>query len=116
MIRYLPLLVLIATGCSSVQPRVVSAPAADDSLDCALRQATGLGYSVEAAEAGVFFKAERTEDALNVSVLNVSAAQGELRVAGSTEYRSDGGRRPRGASERVGRDAEAIVDGCQGQP
>lgn len=99
-------------GCAGVSPVAVSVPAAAGSLDCALAEATGRGYSVVAAEAGVFFRAERPQNALAFSVLNASAARGTLTVTASTEVRSEDGRRPQSPSGGASEDAEAVARAC----
>ena len=103
---------LVLAGCVGVKPRTVSAPASATSLDCALGEVARRGYTVEAAAPGVFFKAERAKNVLAFSVLNVSVAQGTLRVTGATEVREEDGRRPQSPSKSTMREAEDVAATC----
>jgi len=109
-LAFAPLLLLV--GCAGVRPQTTSAPASPGSLDCALAEVTGLGYTVEAAAPDVFFKAERARNALAYDVLNASVAGGTLRVAASMEVRDEDGRRPQGPSRSARSDAESVVGRC----
>ena len=102
---------LILSGCGSGSP-VVSAPAPAGALDCALAEAVGLGYTVESAETGVFFEAERSTNGIAFAVLNVSAVRGSLTVTASTDVRSADSFYTTDPSRGTKRDAEAIVEAC----
>ena len=103
---------LIVSGCGSGSPVVVSVPAPVDALDCALAEAVALGYTVESAESGVFFEAERPMNGIAFAVLNASAVRGALTVTASTDVRSADSFYTKGPSRGTTSDAEAIVETC----
>ena len=117
--RYAYALVLIASasGCISFSPpsvslRPTSAPAEDGSIECALAEAARLGYSVAAAESGVFFRAERAISAFSFDAIDVAEAQGRLTVTASRAHTSEDGRSVHEPEESATADAEMIVRSC----
>lgn len=107
----LVLIVAPLWACGSSSPVSVTAPASPTSLDCALTEATGLGYSVESAEAGLFFRA-RKPNGFQFDVLNASVSQGVLTVTALTDVRSPDGAYAQGPGRQTARDAEAVVRSC----
>ena len=107
----LALLLAPLCACGSSSPVSISAPATPTSLDCALTQATDLGYSVESAEAGLFFRA-RKPNGFRFEVLNASVSQGVLTVTASQDVRSPDGAYAQGPDRQTARDAEAVANSC----
>ena len=117
-----PLVVVWLTGCSGSGPGVTAASGAagPDALDCALAEATALGYAVVDAEAGVFFRARqpkrfrRDRSDAEFDVVTVTAARRSLTVLAAGEKDTADGVRsvdPSGAAER---EAADIVAACTG--
>ena len=90
--------------------------ASPDALACALAEATGAGYSVQTAEAGVFFNAEQRRAGDFSDRLNVSLARNTLRVLATTEEENATRQSVRSPSSAVRRDAAALVARCTGTP
>lgn len=119
-LRRLTYFLVLATsvgGCISFSPPEVSlnplsAAADEESLDCALAEATSLGYTVTAAESGVFFKAERVRTAFSFDAVDVATARGMLSVVPSRSHVSEEGRHTHEAEESAVTDAETIIRTC----
>lgn len=110
-------LAAVLSGCVSLEPPSVrlvpvSAAAGEGALDCALAQVAALGYSVEAAEAGVFFKATRARTVGAFDVLSASHAQLTLTVVPSRELVSEHGRYTYEPLAPTLADAESVADAC----
>ena len=109
--------VACVSGCISfaspeVELRPVSVSASPGALECALAQVLRLGYVVEAAEEGVFFKASRTQNVGSFDVLHAAEAESTLTVVASRERSSEDGRYSHEPSRSATADAVAITDAC----
>ena len=117
----LSLALLALAGCAS-GPSVASAsgPAGPDALDCALAEATALGYAVAEAEAGVFFRARqpkrfrRSRGTNDFDVVTATAARGRLTVLAAGEQSTEDGVAAVDPSDDAEAEAAAIVAACAG--
>ncbi len=122
MLRPAPLLGLaLLTGC--VGPSTIAARglADADALDCALAEATALGYAVVDAEDGVFVRARqpmrfrwgrRGDDEFDV--LTATVARGQLTVLMTGEQTDADGTQALTPSRPARAEAQHVVDACTG--
>jgi hypothetical protein len=124
-------IVVLLTGCASVQPYKVSktAPSAtpDSIFACAASMVTSFGYTMEQAnKESAFFKAERSErkgassihwgatlnEELTVFILSVTGQPPTLQVTAASNY--SGGRNTRlvDPSDQSRSEADKIVAAC----
>ena len=92
--------------------------AGPDGLDCALAYAAGRGYAVAAAEAGIFFRAERRGRVrgtiVRVDLLSASYAEGRLGVVVDRRLDEvdDGTSRPFAPDPLAVDEARALLERC----
>lgn len=109
-------------ACTTITPYTATAPAREDAYACAISLAAGRGYAVQAAEEGVFFRAERriphgpVHSSERWDVLTVTVAGDRLSVlVDGVEQDVVGEHREREAASPTshGRaDAEALLKAC----
>ena len=116
-----PLALVIVTalaGCSGPEVLTASGAAVDDAFECALAEATALGYAVVGAEDGVFFRARQPKRSrfhrgdAESDVLTASVARGRLTVLATGEEQRAEGAVATDPSADAEREAAAVVAAC----